>query len=80
MVTPAPDRVRRALADAPISLRSLADEAGVDPSVVRKAAIGERTLSPTVARALAAALDRTAASATASARVLRAFAATQAKQ
>lgn len=74
MVTPAPNRVRRALTDAPISLRSLADTAGVAPSVVRKAAAGERTLTPAVSFKLAAALDRVAAAATASAAILRAHA------
>lgn len=74
MVTPAPARVRRALADAPISLRELASLANVEPSLVRKAAAGERTLTPSLALELAGALDQVGARAAACASALREYA------
>jgi transcriptional regulator with XRE-family HTH domain len=51
----------RRLQQAGLSLRSLAHEAGYDPSLLRRIAKGERAMTPAVAEALASALDSLAA-------------------
>ena len=54
------DLIRRVLRRWPGSMRELAREAGVDPSLLSKMARGERSVSPAVASKLSAALSRRA--------------------
>lgn len=51
------DVLRRALAQAPCSVRALAREAGLSPALLAMIASGERRLTPEAAEGLAAALD-----------------------
>lgn len=65
------EAVRRALADAPGSLRALAREAGVPHSTLVRIRQGDRTPTRDVSEALAAALERWSGSCAEAADTLR---------
>ena len=56
------DAVLSALREAPCSLRALAREAGVSPTLLTLMTRGERAVTPAVAEKLAGAMDRWARS------------------
>jgi transcriptional regulator with XRE-family HTH domain len=63
--------ILRGQQESGLSLRALAFEAGVDPSLLTKICRGERTATPEVAEKIAKALDRWAARSTKAARAIR---------
>jgi len=65
------EAVRRALADAPGSLRALSREAGVPHSTLVRIRQGDRGVTPEVATALADALERWSGSCAAAAGLVR---------
>ncbi len=71
MTTEMEDAARRALELAPTSMRALAREAGVDPSLLVRIRAGERSAMPQVVAALVCALDRLAGRHAQAADVLR---------
>jgi ribosome-binding protein aMBF1 (putative translation factor) len=64
-------RVQEALKDAPCSMRSLADEAGVAHSILVRVQNGTRAATPDVAEKLAAVLEQWGARCTRAAKSLR---------
>ena len=65
------ESVRRALTDAPGSLRALSREAGVPHSTLVRIRQGDRGVTPEVAKALADALERWSDSCAAGASLVR---------
>lgn len=65
------DAVRRASELAPGSVRALADEAGVSEGLLRFIRDGQRSATPAVVEALAAALERLSERHADAARILR---------
>ena len=71
MVAHREDAVRRALVGAPVSIRRLAEEAGVSEGLLRHIRDGTRSASPATVTALAEALERLSEGHAAAAGLLR---------